>query len=93
MCENKNTLTFRFLTVQNVPRPGIFSTNSRWYGETVLPVFFCLSVEVPLTQHNRHSAHTFYVWYVFSNPAEPFCTHVGKKKKKSQIRVLPKLTA
>jgi hypothetical protein len=56
---------------------------SCWYRETVYQ-FFCLFIEVPLTQHN-HSAH---ILFFFSNPTGPFCTHVSKKM--SQIRDLPK---
>jgi hypothetical protein len=51
--------------VQNVHRPGTFLNFSRWYRETILPIFYFF-IEVPLTQHNHHSAHIlFYVWYVF----------------------------
>jgi hypothetical protein len=32
-------LTLPLLTVQNVPRPGIFLNISRWYRETNLPIF------------------------------------------------------
>jgi hypothetical protein len=43
--------------------------------------FFYLFIEVPLTQHNHHSAHIlFFTCGMFlSNQTGPFCTHVSKK--------------
>jgi hypothetical protein len=50
--------------VQNVPRRGIFLNNSPWYREK-LHQFFYSFIEVPLTQNNNHSAHTFFKCGIF----------------------------
>ena len=61
--------------------------------------FFCLFIEVPLTQNNHNSAHILLFTYgmFFSNPTGPFCAHrrclicPTVKDRKTDWKLLPVL--
>ena len=70
VCSVPAPLTLRLLTVQNVPRRGIFLENSRWYRVNILPIFLFV---------HWSPTDTKYGIFFFSNPTGPFCTHVTTK--------------